>query len=306
MIYKCRDCGASFNVKDLSAAIDRKDSFISCKHCGALNRFVIDKVGDVVQAFVSLSNADFPRAQAQFGRIIDRDYLGEEVPHDAFLGLALANFHVQTIYSDDERQEDPTLVCHRYNRNYFSDDEMFERAVSIVEEAGDYNEKEKIIKYAEYIDKVKKTYDDIASIDKTGYMSFVAYEDAPKDNFSEKGYDLAIDICNRLKEDITFSLGKLKINKECNIFLPDLQERDYKGNDPIAEAKILYAIDHSESMLVIADNNIDSRLRSIFSRFFERNKYRSSGRIDDRIGFICFTRNNDITLPDGRISENIF
>lgn len=298
MIYTCQQCGAYFPAKDMKEALAKNESFLMCKMCGSVNEFREMKSSHAAKGFDYLSIGEFYRASYSFSTAIDdaRRHAHHPSP-DAYLGYALSQFRVQTVFSDDDtnRMEIPELICHKCNEIYFADSEAYMKAQNCIREEMDASmqaeELAKLAKYADFIDSIKTHYDEIKRSRGEGfrYGAFIAYEDTSTE-IGNRGYEYANKVRNSLPDRIK------------NVFLPDREEY---GSDAEYEAAILYAIENSNCMLVITDNDIDSRLTNIYSRFYFNSRERGKG--GNNLGFVRYCGHITIALPDKNIADkNIF
>ena len=256
MIYTCQHCGAWFPTDAITRAVKNNETLITCEFCSNVNEFREMKSSHSAHGYDRLSEGDFYRASYSFSTAIDDAKKHQHHPSvDTYVGHALAQFHVQTIFSDDDsaRLELPELICHKCNEMYFADSNAYMSAIRSIEAEMDISmqadEKKKIQRYADKIDTIKDCYDAIAEAKGNGfkYDVFIAYEDQSID-YNNRGYEYATRVANQLPD-------KLK-----NIFIP---VREEYASDEEYEAAILFAIEHSNCMLVITDDDIDSRLTNI-------------------------------------------
>lgn len=298
MTYTCQHCGAWFPAKDIHAAIKNNEVDITCKMCGMVNEFREMKSSHAARGYDYLSIGDFYRASYSFSTAIDDAKKHHHHPSpDAYLGYALSQFRVQTVFSDDDsaRLELPQLICHKSNEMHFVDSEAYMKAVDSiraeVEASMQAEELGKIKRYADYIDSIKDYYDGIRRTKGTGfkYQAFIAYEDQSTEA-DNRGYEYANAVRNNLPDKIK------------DVFLPDIEE--YSCEEEY-EAAILHAIENSNCMLVITDNDIDSRLTDLYSRFYFNS--REHGKGGKNLGFVRYRGHITIALPDKTIAnENIF
>ena len=297
MTYNCQSCGAPFSASLIRETIKSKDPFIICPYCNSKNDFQSVKSSHAARGHEYLAMGDFYRASYAFSTAIDDAKHHNRHPGaDTYLGYAMAQFRVQPVFSDDDEEqlEFPTLICHKCNEMYFSDSEPFLNAMRSIEDLDisiQATERAKINKYADYIDSIKDNYDRIKKSKGNNfkYNVFIAYEDMPDDP-GNRGYEFADKVRNSLPD---------KINK---IFVPDREEY---GSEEEYEAAILYAMENTNCMLVITDNDIDSRLINIYSRYYyiarEQRKAGSS------LGFVRYCGHITISLPDKTIEkQNVF
>jgi DNA-directed RNA polymerase subunit RPC12/RpoP len=304
MIYTCPVCGAPFKPDAMRNAIKNNETEIFCNYCGNYVHFRDIKSSHIAKGYDYLALGDFYRAQLSFTASIDDSRHRHQTPSpDAYIGNALAQFRVQTITSDeDEPTQRPMLICHQCNELDFYDSEYFNNALlsldSVMEEDDVRSqEREKLFYYANYIDKIREHYQAIAREKGTdfSYGVFIAYEDKPEDGATNRGYEIAHKVRNALP-------GSVK-----NVFLPDID--DYDGDELRYEAEILYALDHSNCMLVITDNDIDTRLTNMYSRFYFNGRIHGgrNGQGGKNLGFVRYCGHITIALPDRTIADkNVF
>lgn len=299
MLNICRNCGGVLfeTQRELNEALKSGNELFICRYCQTENRILISKKAHLDRGFEFLSAADFHKAQQEFGEAIQQ-YDGtrskDAVSPDAYLGYALAQFMVQTVFKDDESYDEsiPEMVCYSHNNTYIADNENFKSALRCVERMnvgmGVNREIGRLRQYAARIDGIKSHYDAIASKRPKNfrYGAFIAYEDEYAAGAINKGFEVANKVRNMLADKIP------------NIYLPDIAEC---GNDAdMYEAEILYALEHTRCMLVITDNNIAPRLMRIYSRFL--NRY---GGKDDALGFVRYLSQIKIALPNSD-AKNVF
>ena len=298
MIYSCQHCGAKFTAKELNDAISSKKSFLQCKYCANVNDMGDMKSSHTAKGYDCLEKGDFYNAEMEFNEALkpaQKVDLGAKSAYiDAYLGQALAKFSVQVIYSDEfsDKDEFPQINCYMVNDDRFEDDYdiqvAYEIAKHIMDDSNRALELNRLNRFVSIIDGIKNAYDKQASRgDK--YQLFVAYEDKSQD------YASSFSTANKIRNEMPS-----KINK---IFLPNID--DYV-TDVDYEGAILYAIHNSNCMLVVTDNDIDSRLMSIYSRF-----YWAMVNIQDKfakkeLGFVRYKNKIQIHLPDHKVSNNVF
>ena len=300
MIYTCQHDGAYFPTKVLEEAIRNKQTFIKCPYCGKLTEFQEMRSSHIARAYDFLSDGSFSEAQTHFLHAIeDAKRHGKQPSPDVYLGQALVQFRVQTLFSDEDTQrvENPQLICHTCNEMYFSQSTYFLNAKACIErsqldETTRYVELTRLQFYADYIDDIKHYYDAERTARGHGfrYDTFIAYEDK---NLAQEaqGFRMAHGVRNHLPDGIK------------NVFLPDIDEY---GSEEEYEAAILYAIHHTKCMTVVTDNDIDFRLTSIYARFFnlQRSKYANTRQIP--LGFVRYRDHITVILPDGNIAKNVY
>ena len=283
MIYACPHCTASFNAKKLRAAIENGDRTIICEYCGNLSELNNVQASHSTKGYEHLVIGDFYEATIEFASAMrDAESHGFTPSVDTYIGYALAQFRVQTIFSDENPEEPPQLVCHHCNEAYFVDSAEYQKAYSSARGIGDTETITKIQSYANTIDSIKDHYD--SKPKNFDYGVFIAYEDKSKD--SDDGYRVASRVRNLVPDGVK------------NVFLPDIEE--FNDDELVYEAEILYAIDHSKCMLVITDNDMDDRLINMYARYYLNPKNRGG------LGFVRYCDKITISLPDHKIASNIF
>lgn len=252
------------------------------------------RTSHIAKGYEYLSMGDFYRATVAFSTAIDdaKHYKHRASP-DAYLGYALSQFRVQTVFSeeDTDRLEEPELICHRCNEMYLADSEPYLNAIEGVErEMGGTAQAAEIAKYKRYadrIDSIKDYYDKIKSRrGEKNYDLFIAYED----NFDDpenRGYEFANVIRNSMPDKVS------------DVFLPDIEE--FSGDEIKYEAAILYALENSKCMLVVTDNDIDHRLTGIYSRFYFISRAQKKGGAN--LGFVRYCGHITIALPDKTVAD---
>ena len=290
MIYTCRGCGRSFSAKQLKEAIEGNYSIITCNFCATINEFAEMKQSQTVLGYDALANADFSTAYNIFNRAID-DATRRRILRspDAYLGRALAQYRVQTVFSENDphKLEPPKLICYEKNDRLFKECNDYVLAIKAVDDVANGENKAleiaRIEKFATTIDEIKLYYEKIERENLLqgvkDYSTFIAYED---DKSNKEGLEVAEYIYNFLPT--RNSLGP--------VFFPNIY--DYNNDSNYYEAAILYAIDHSKSMLVVADNSIDQRLVDTYLRFFKTN----DGRNERRLAFVLYRDDYRPMLPN--------
>lgn len=294
MIYTCQHCGAWFSAEDLRECIRNKETIIRCNSCGLPSEFHDMRTSHIAKGYDYLSMGDFYRATVSFSTAIDdAKHYNHQASPDAYLGYALAQFRVQTIFSEEDtnRLEEPELICHRCNEMYLADSEPYLNAIHGVERElsgpAQVAEKQKFERYANRIDTIKDFYDKIKrDRNEKHYDVFIAYEDND-DDVNNRGFEFANTVRNALPDRVR------------DIFLPDIEEF---GGDKLAyEAAILYALENSNCMLVITDNDIDHRLTGIYSRFYFNSRAQKKG--GNNLGFVRYCGHITISLPDKTVAD---
>lgn len=299
MIYTCQHCGAWFPADSIRNAMHNNETIITCKFCNKVTEFRQMKASHIAKGYDHLSVGDFYLATMEFNNAIEDSLAHGKTPSpDAYFGYALAQFRVQTIFSEEDpnRLNVPQLLCQRCNEMDFADSNYYVKALQALEVSADKNnfgtELVKLKECQKTIDTIKDYYNAIAKSKPVdfSYGAFIAYEDKPQDGLANRGYEFAHKVRNALPDEIK------------NVFLPDIDEYE---NDLHYEAAILYALEHSKCMLVITDDNIDSRLTNLYSRFY-LNEYGggNTGASGKNLGFVRYCGHITIALPDKTVAVN--
>ena len=303
MIYTCQHCGAWFPSESIRAAVKNNETIITCNHCGGYTEFRQIQSSHISKGYDHLCVGDFYLATVEFNLAIDDAVArGKQPSPDVYFGYALAQFRVQTIFSDDDpnRLEVPTLFCQKCNEMDFADSTYYRKALQALQDSADrthyVDELNKFEASQQTIDNIKDYYKTIerSKPDKFEYGLFIAYEEMPALGSENRGFEIAHKVRNALPSEIR------------DIFLPDID--DYAGDKERYEAAILYALDHSKCMLVITDDNVDSRLNRLYSQYYlneyNTHKVREPGK---NLGFVRYCGHITITLPDKTYAEkNVF
>lgn len=301
MIYSCRACGRSFSAEELNKAL-KDNGLICCKYCGNSTQVSEMRTSLTALGYNELARAKFTDAHNYFNRAVEEienrlrthSYSNaNEALINAYLGRALAEFNVQTVYREDDpdKLEPPRLICHKYDRRYFSENVDYKHALRMAEHVSDEETVRKdlfrrISSFAETVDGIKEEYEMISEerFGQKNYSLFLAIEDEPVRGEKFDGYEKATKVADGLST--IDSLG--------DVFLPDPQNHT-EENDLHYEAEILYAIDHSNCMLVLTDDHIATRLNNLYTRFFYAKRQNA-----DRIAFILYRSDTRPILPENR------
>lgn len=295
MVYTCQFCGGWFPKDTLQEAFAENQKFITCPYCNNINEIDSVKTSHVRKGYDFLAQGKFFNALTEFDLAVSsvNNASYESAKLDAYLGRALARQSVQVIYSDDDQiashTDEPDLNCFVCNYEFFSelDDYLVARKIASNIPFGNGREEvARIERFAKKIDGVKMAYDRRANIGKE-YQLFVAYEDTSKD--SEAGMMAA----NRIVNDLPSSIS--------NVYVPDPGTMTYEEY----EGALLYAIHNSRCMVVVADDDMDARLRNLYARYFKAMKRNKDGK-NRSLGFVSIGRNKQIHLPDDSHSPNVF
>ena len=285
-VFKCNVCGFNFRKKDIEPAIANNDTSIECPSCGSLIRFNAKMQGHVDKGYDELSKAEFHIADGEFSLALDMD---SQPTHDAYLGAALSQFRIQTVFKDDQTDNDPDFYFHNVGNRYFCESSYFRKAINATQQLDATVasvELDKLDRYAKKIDHFKDCYERFENENVT-YDVFIAMEDRGKD--AEENYKIALKVKNALPSKIS------------RIFLPEI---DNYQDETQYEAAILYAIKHSKSMIVVADSDMDFRLRSVYLRYFNDKPTNRK-----RMCFVKFRDTEDVGLPQNyfaRLGDNLF
>lgn len=307
MLYTCQHCGARFPSERLREATKNNDRLIHCDFCNLDTELGQMSSSHTTKGYDFLDTGSFYFATQAFSEAIKyAQKIGKEPSADAYIGYALAQFRVQAIFNDEDSEKFPELICHQYNSEYFADCDSYIKASQAIKKLGSEYGKEldRLEQFKDNIDKIKEYYDNIKAENPANfrYGVFIAYEEDPDvDMTGNRGYEIADRVRNSMPDEIK------------NIYLPDIYE--IMDSNPIErrlkyEASILYALDHSNCMLVITDNDIDSRLIHLYSRYYFNEKGHGKGGDHDygnNLGFVRYCGHINIALPDQTIAErNVF
>lgn len=296
MIYTCENCSAWFSGELLRAAMARNETLITCPYCGRTTQFRDMQQSRIAKAYDFLSIGEFGAAKNLFLSSIRECESNNRTPSpDAYLGCALCDFSVRTVFSesDPNKLTPPQFIFYRScdDETVFSQSASYRAALRNKAEgdpAALEEESARIRGYGETIDAVFRYYHEIATErNNANYEVFIAYEDEPIDGAANQGYKVATKVYNDLPDSIE------------DVFLPDIE--NYDNNKLRYEAAILYAIEHSNCMLVIADNDIDMRLTGTYLRYFYSHDFKGK-----QLGFVRYLDKIPIALSDHEVAKNIF
>ncbi len=221
---------------------------------------------------------------------------GAQIPWAAYLGIALANAQVQVIH--DKETEDtnskPILVCHgdftraaRDGSDSFAANDNYKRAHAIVVSRAP--EERSILEYYQrYIDGLRDEYDYIAETRQhQNYKLFVACNENDQPSVMR-----TIDLINALpvRSDDIFYTSSAEYPSDSRL-LPTLKY----------DAAVKYAIDHSNGMIAILNQNSDLALTGIYTLYYQAQRKRQN-----TLGFICLSHVGDILLPGNIGAANVF
>lgn len=303
MIYTCPNCGGYFDAKQFQTFGDHSATTAKCKYCGATFNFKSIHTSHVINGYNALAAGHYADAYRSFGYAIDltKDEDGQTIHElayvDAYLGRALAQFDVQVVYEDEVGMEEdapPMIICHSPHKDRFQDCDDFNNAAYLINKIPNNAHRARQLKrlqdYADYIDGIKDMYDKL-DMEGKDYQLFIAYEDLSKDR--AEAYEMA--------QKVKKMIPTKHISK---IFCPDPDEAD--KNMVNYEAKILYALNHSQCMLVLVDRDVDNRLIEMYSRFDEIRRQNRNRNKGIKIGFVRYSGQFQLHLGDHKVTENIF
>ena len=303
MLYTCPQCGGCFDTKQFTTKPDNT-TVVKCKYCGVEFEFKSIHVSHVTNGYNALASGRYTEATKHFGYALDlkhEDRSGtiKDLSYvDAHLGRALSQFDVQIVYNEQigmDEAKPPIIICHTPHKERFQDANDFLIAVELVESIPDRAHRERKMKrlmaFAEYIDGINDYYNRLEREGKE-YQLFIAFEDLSKDR--AEAYHMATTIHKLMA-------NAQKINR---VFCPNPDEAD--ENMITYEAKILYALNHSQCMLALVDRDVDNRLIEMYSRFdaIRNDPVNRSKRI--QLGFVRYSGQYQIHLNNQRVQENIF
>ncbi len=269
MTFRCGNCGKFYRYEDLLNAFENKIKFIRCRACnvvGDLSHWQgMWSESGIKQGYSRLATAEFEKAFDYF-----QQALQEDPSPDALFGAALVEFKVQVqVGGVESGSRFPKLTCHQYCRDSFRNHEYIRRAreyyLQDEESKNCYREDlDKLERYSEIIDGRMRRYGELQSELPGGYDVFIAYEDDHIGD-GDRGLEIAMDVKNRLDTNIAE-----------NTFLPIMPAATQDPEETFDlinryEAEIMYAIGHAKYMIVIDDGTVNARLKSIYSRFDDRN-----------------------------------
>ena len=243
---KCKTCGEPL---DLSKAIN---GVVKCAICDSV--FTLPKVdaSQKVLDFLSQGEHDldtcrFEDAYSAFNKACELD----KTEPEAYWGMALAEFKIQ--YLKDEVNNRLQPICHEISDKDFADSSNFLRATRYATEAQRVEYERK----AEEINYIKNEFNKIA---KTGakYDCFICVKVTDENGGKTQDYKAADDIYFELK------------GKGYKPFFSERELRGVTGAD--YEARILYALQSAECMLVICFDEAYLRTKWVkneYSRFLK-------------------------------------
>ncbi len=288
--------------KILKEAEQSKEStvVITCPYCTAPNVFNQSRRSPYVdQGFDYLCHAKFSDAHHAFSSSLHEADLGHrQVVSEAYLGLALAAHEIQIELFDTDTEMRMNLICHNYKDTSFGESDNFDLALATIDKELRGKEREDKKKrfrvYADIVDGIMEEYRAIEARNAQKgkdfkYGAFIAYT-----------YD-----STRVAPINNAHFVKDELKDSCRgreIFMPYDIDVEYSFNIK-EEAKILYAIDHTNSMVVVTDGHFESTaMQDVYNRF-----YRHHNNSQDKLAFLRFGGQFSIAaLPGGRRVERIF
>lgn len=302
MIYTCPNCGGYFDAKQFRATDGKQNAEAKCKYCGSTFNFKSIHTSHVVNGYNYLAAGEYSGAYRSFSYALEltKDEKGESILElayvDAYLGRALAQFDVQVVYEEEVGGEEapPVIICHTAHKERFEDCPDFQNAVYLIGKIANSGhrarQEKRLLYYADYIDGIKDMYDKLEREGKE-YQLFVAYEDLSKDR--AEAYVVAQKICK--------SIPSKYIDR---IFCPDPDEAEV--NMIHYEAKILYALNHSQCMLALVDRDVDNRLIEMYTQFDEIRRRPANRQKGMGLGFVRYSGQFQLHIGDRTVTENIF
>lgn len=295
MVYTCQFCGGWFPKDLLQEAMAENQKIITCPYCNNLNEFESVKQSHVKKGYDFLSQGEFFKAHSEFNLAISSTSSAayESAKLDAYLGRAFALQSIQVVYHDDDQiashSDEPDLnhfACDDVSFSELVDYQMARKIALNIPFGNASEEVARIERFARKIDGVKAAYNRRANIGKE-YQLFVAYEDSSKD--SEAGMMAA----NRIVDSLPSSIK--------NVYVQDPSDMTYEDY----EGALLYAIHNSKCMIVVADDDIDPRLTSLYARYYKAAEHNREAK-SRSLGFVSIGNNKQIQLPDDSYSINVF
>ena len=297
MVYNCQFCVGWFPKDILSEALSSNAKIISCPYCGQINEMEHVKASHVSLGYNYLENGNFFSAAMEFGEALKRaehlDISAKAEFLDAYLGRALAQHSVQVIYNEEIADPDtePEVNCYLCNETYLEDSDDYQTALSIAKRIIHEDLKattiNRVSRFAKKIDGIKRVYDRKKENNEEIQL-FIACEDNTKD--SEAGLIVA----NKLRDMMPDGVNK--------VYIQDPEGLSYEQY----EGELLYAIHHATCMLVVVDNDIDSRLMNLYSRYYWATKTAEGTLKQKHLGFVRYRNKIQIHLPEHNFSQNIF
>ena len=306
MIYACQHCGAWFTSEEINKASKNRDAVIQCSFCNYSNEFLNPNASRLTRAYNALEEGRFGDAINVLTMEIEESRRKFRTPSpDAYLGLALARFGVRTIFdsTDAKRMGDPKLSCWDYNDMYFADDDNFIKARGCFEQfnassefqdaghdrrdvqtSDNIREKSKIMKIMEYIDTVKDYYEEIRNSKKKEfkYGVFIAFED--EGDVAASWEMIATKVKNELPKMPVF------MPPDKSMFESELQY----------DARMMYALHHSNCMVVLVGDNPSTRLRDMYTWYYNHG-HETKGA---NLGFIHHNSHLPIRIPNGTVNKD--
>ncbi len=226
-ILKCKTCGSPIDPTKAVGGV------IECEYCH--NKLTLPKVGSsaesaVFQGSLELDVCDFDRAYTVFKRASELDKSEPE----AYFGMALAEFKVQYLTDANKRKLQP--ICHDVSGKMFAESANYKKALSLATPAQrvEYEQKAKEIDY------IRKEFYALKSAGE-GYDCFLCVK-------------VTSDQTGRKTED-SDRASQLYYHLRDKGFRPFYSEREIQNQTGADyEARILYALFTSGSMIVVCSN----------------------------------------------------
>lgn len=226
-ILKCKTCGSPIDPTKAKGGV------VECEYCH--NKLTLPKIGSsaesaVFQGSLELDVCDFDRAYTVFKRASELD----KTEPEAYFGMALAEFKVQYLTDANKRKLQP--ICHDVSGKVFTDSANYKKALDLAtpDQRAEYEQKGKEIDY------IRKEFYALKSAGE-GYDTFLCV----KVSGDEPG---------RKTED-SDRASQLYYHLRDKGFRPFYSEREIQNQTGADyEARILYALFTSGSMIVVCSN----------------------------------------------------
>ena len=274
MVHFCEACGRSFTREQLWVD-GKKARFVTCAFCGTENEIEQNRTkSPVTQGYSYLESGNFREAFRAFNQaLVDaQPNISNDRYLDSYIGRALAQFRVQTIYSGENDITDmnsaPQMICWEHSNELFSSNEDYRSAMQSIKYISDDGLQEtarrRLVAIQTYVDGVNSAYDQLES-KKVEYQLFIVYDEKYGADPDLSGWDYA----QYLNKNLQIDADK--------VFIPDYRER---SEDPIRYgAGILYALEHSQAMLAMIVHGRDNFLIDLYSRYITIHG-------QDQVGFV--------------------